>query len=108
MRSPSPPLSCWCSWPGSLSVENREPALDASDDVPILFAWGGRRTTRREELYEGEARQLLDALSECRRAVLAGQRVLRPASETYALNSDLLRSIDDLADKLNWRTGLFP
>ena len=65
------------------------------------------RATRRAELYEGEASQLLAALRECHHAVVAAQRVLRPASETYALNSALLLAIDLLAAKLTGDSGYF-
>ncbi len=49
---------------------------------------------------DGETRRLLDVLGECRAAILLSQRVLKPGCETYRLGTALLRSIDDLAEKL--------
>lgn len=59
-----------------------------------------RRATRRAELLDGETRQLLNVLGECRAMILLGQRVLKPGCKTYRLGDALLRTIDDLAEKL--------
>jgi len=55
------------------------------------------RRARRNELFENEKRELLDALGRCRAAILKHQTSLRYGSPTYALGSAIVDAIDALA-----------
>jgi len=58
------------------------------------------RRARRNELFENEKRELLDALGRCRVAILKHHASLRYGSPTYASGSAIVDAIDALAGLL--------
>ena len=59
-----------------------------------------QRHKRRPELFDTEKRRLLEALRQCRKAIIASHRVLHPWSPTYQLGHEVTEAIDDLAGEL--------
>jgi hypothetical protein len=55
------------------------------------------RRARRNELFENERRELLDAVGRCRGVILKHQAALRYGSPTYVLGSAIIDAIDTLA-----------
>jgi len=58
------------------------------------------RRTRRNELFETEKRELLDALGRCRAAILKHHVALQYDSPAYVLGSAIIDAIDALAGLL--------
>ena len=65
------------------------------------------RRTRRNELFENEKRELLDALGRCRAAILKGQAALRYGSPIYVMGSAIMDAIDAFAGLLTGDSTFF-
>ena len=59
-----------------------------------------QRHKRRPELYDIEKQALLEALRQCRSAIIESGRHLHPWSPTYRLGGPVIEAIDDLTGEL--------